>query len=180
MSNNDVRPNESVSQRNIEVQEDFHLFEDDPEPSNEPQLQTPQISTWEYFQSFTLEETCSFYRVWFFFINIIHLMNLIMVPLMLAWTEHFYAKTALYFYLVLDAFLIADCFFQSRLAYDDEYGTAITDSTSTLKRYLASQNGVLQILASLPVEMLAFTLTEVWFQFSSDGIPANQTQIGYE
>ncbi|KAJ3410410.1 hypothetical protein HDV05_003821 [Chytridiales sp. JEL 0842] len=151
-----------------------------------PPRAEPPVSLWTHFQNFikslntfTIYAQNPFYTRWFHVITALHILRTLTAPLLLGWSEVFYNSATFYVFILIDIFMLLDCFFQSRLAYEDEYGTLVVERGKMLKRWMYKQNGILQGLASVPVEVFAFTATKVLVEFSSDPIPEYISPLSY-
>ncbi|KAJ3324357.1 hypothetical protein HDU76_013437 [Blyttiomyces sp. JEL0837] len=116
-------------------------------------------------------------RFWTGIIDVLHLCNLLLVPLMLGWTEFFAGTKILLPALVIDFLLLVDCAVQAKLSYTDDYGQLVEDPSKIVMRYLWHRNGFLEIISSLPCELLAFVSDKVTFEFNSRGTPANMDPV---
>ncbi|KAJ3014253.1 UNVERIFIED_CONTAM: hypothetical protein HDU68_000361 [Siphonaria sp. JEL0065] len=111
---------------------------------------------------------------WCFLIDIFHLSLLILIPVQLAWTDHFTEIGWVIFYGFMDAIMLFDCWIQARIDYKDEYGLLVQDIELVAKRYLFVNHGLLECTMSWPWEFVEFAINdaEAWGKF------LGPTQIG--
>ncbi|KAJ3067869.1 hypothetical protein HDU98_008949 [Podochytrium sp. JEL0797] len=98
---------------------------------------------------------------WSFGIDVAHITLLILIPVQLAWTNYFTSVYWVYFYFIMDAVMMFDCWLQAKLDYTDEYGILVDDTERILWRYLLRNNGTLEFIASWPWEALQFFFNNV-------------------
>ncbi|KAJ3209658.1 hypothetical protein HDU67_006021 [Dinochytrium kinnereticum] len=118
-----------------------------------------------------LDETSASFITWNFLINVLHAVEIILIPLQLAWTEYFIHFGVVVSQLMVDFLFLADCFFLSRVIYRDEYGILCTDRKRLRQKYLWKEFGIVKVLASLPVELLVFLPGFPAAVYISTGVP---------
>ncbi|TPX51757.1 hypothetical protein SeLEV6574_g00088 [Synchytrium endobioticum] len=116
-----------------------------------------------------------FWTMWCCVINILHALNVLVVPLMLAWTEHFLSFSWVAFFAAVDCIMLVDCFLQARSAFQDKYGTVITDHTQMFNHFMWTNHGWWSLASSLPFSVaIAFCLQ---VQGPSMTIPALEAMV---
>jgi hypothetical protein len=95
--------------------------------------------------------------IWRTLINILHVINLVQAPMILAWTDRFYGISWIVAHLFLDFFFMADVYIQAQTQYHDEYGIQISDCRKTRYRYFVTNMGWLDLLSSIPLDLIALT-----------------------
>ncbi|KAJ1550210.1 hypothetical protein HK096_008139, partial [Nowakowskiella sp. JEL0078] len=93
---------------------------------------------------------------WIIVINLLHVMNVLIAPLAMAWTDLFSSTAWIVVFCVLDAFFLLDCMVQSRLSYKNEYGIEIRRLNELRDDYLFKRYGWLEFLSSLPWDLWGF------------------------
>ena len=151
------------------IQKSFKKLEvqlDDTE--KDPLFKKPKqsINIWKSLRDamqFTIPEFSLFFKFWNIFINMMHLLNLIITPVLFGWFVQFMSVGWVICFLCLDIVFLIDCYLSAHLSFTDEYGIHITDSRAAIKMYLVTKWGWINLLSSLPLDLLAFSSSWGYF-----------------
>ncbi|KAJ3105989.1 hypothetical protein HDU97_007173 [Phlyctochytrium planicorne] len=124
--------------------------------SKKSALTPPSAWSWNSLLFSPIEETDQSFVAWSIFINILHAIEIILIPIQLAWTEYFINIGVVIVQLFVDILFLFDCLLLSRIIFKDEYGITCTDPKRLRGKYLWKEFGIVKVLASLPLEILMF------------------------
>lgn len=82
--------------------------------------------------------------------------TLIVVPIIVAWTEHFLSPYNVIVWVMFDIFLGFHMFLSSIVVKKNKYGISITDPIALQKLYLTSKYNILLVATVIPWDLLAF------------------------
>ncbi|KAJ3110373.1 hypothetical protein HDU96_006665 [Phlyctochytrium bullatum] len=111
------------------------------------------------------------YLAWSFIINTLHAIEIILVPLQLAWTEYFIHVGVVIAQILVDLIFLTDCYFSTRIIFKDEYGIVCKDGRMLRKRFLWQEVGIIKLLACLPVELVVFLPSFPVANYNSTELP---------
>jgi hypothetical protein len=127
----------------------------------------------------TIHPTSKTLQNWNFAMDFIHTVNVIFIPLVFAWTDYFIALWTVLLVCVIDILLMTDCFIKARVRYRDDYGVLIQDAVMIKRRYLWKRNGVVDILASLPLELIPLYQAGAFWDWTFGGSSDSHEMVKY-
>lgn len=126
----------------------------------DPLFAVEPLNTWKIMKealNFIIPHSSVPFKFWKMFINFMHLFNLVMAPVLFAWYIHFMSIGWVAIFLCLDILFLVDCYLRAHTSFIDEYGIHITNVNATIKLYLFTKLGWIDVISSLPLDLFLFT-----------------------
>lgn len=129
---------------------------------------TKPIDTWAVMRealSFIIPHSSVSFKFWKIFINLLHLFNLVVAPVLFGWYIHFMSLGWITIFLCLDILFLVDCYLRAHTSFVDEYGIQITHVSATTRRYLFTEWGLIHLISSLPFDLFFFASSWEYVSF---------------
>ncbi|TPX32396.1 hypothetical protein SmJEL517_g04421 [Synchytrium microbalum] len=118
-----------------------------------PKSRVQHFIAWALARLFIITPESRFWTHWCSMINVLHVINVLVVPLIFGWTEYFINPGWVALYAIVDVIMLVDCFFQARLAFNNKYGSLIQDNQGMFYNFAVTNRGWWITLTSLPVDL---------------------------